>query len=171
MHIILLCLILNIDRFAASSWSGSPLSATWSSFSSSTYLSTLSNNRSSPNSVSAWIGHPLDPIGVLFDTLAEACVASEDYIPEVSSRHLNMEQIGDNRRRLHHIPVPGPEEAGQTYLILAFEVALIGECLVCYYLQLYMLQVSKTICLVRNADVRQITYVSFLCSTFVHCCR
>ena len=72
------------------------------------------------------MGHPLDPIGVLFDTLAEACIASEDQLPEISSRHLSIEPSGDNRKRLHHIPVPGVEP-GQTYLILAFEVALIGE--------------------------------------------
>ena len=73
------------------------------------------------------MGHPLDPIGVLFDTLAEACIASEDQLPEISSRHLSIEPSGDNRKRLHHIPVPGGVEPGQTYLILAFEVALIGE--------------------------------------------
>ena len=80
-----------------------------------------------PTNTTAWVGHPLDPIGVLFDTLAEACIASEDQLPEISSRHLSIEPSGDNRKRLHHIPVPGGVEPGQTYLILAFEVALIGE--------------------------------------------
>ena len=86
------------------------------------------SSRSQPTNSTAWVGHPLDPIGVLFDTLAEACIVSEDHLPEISSRHLSMEPSGENRKRLHHIPVPGAVESGQTYLILAFEVALIGEC-------------------------------------------
>lgn len=35
-------------------------------------------NSRAPLNTTAWVGHPLDPIGVLFDTLAEACVQSED---------------------------------------------------------------------------------------------
>ncbi|XP_070195342.1 zinc finger SWIM domain-containing protein 5-like [Littorina saxatilis] len=94
--------------------------------SSSALWNGASSSSRTPTNSTAWVGHPLDPIGVLFDTLAEACVASEDQLPEISSRHLSIEPSGENRKRLHHIPVPGGVESGQTYLILAFEVALIG---------------------------------------------
>ncbi|KAK7508339.1 hypothetical protein BaRGS_00000578 [Batillaria attramentaria] len=97
-----------IGRLLFSSWNGA------------------SSSSRTPANTTAWVGHPLDPIGVLFDTLAEACVASEDTLPEISSRHLTTETSSENRKRLHHIPVSGKVEPGQTYLMLAFEVALIG---------------------------------------------
>ena len=34
--------------------------------------------RHTPCNPIGWIGHPLDPIGVLFDTLCEACVVADD---------------------------------------------------------------------------------------------
>ena len=35
-------------------------------------------NRETPYTSIGWIGHPLDPIGVLFDTLCEACLVADD---------------------------------------------------------------------------------------------
>lgn len=38
-----------------------------------------------PPVTDGWVGHPLDPIGCLFDTLAEASIVPDDQIPRASS--------------------------------------------------------------------------------------
>lgn len=77
-----------------------------------------------------WIGHPLDPIGTLFDTLAEASVRPDPlgrYIyfsePAVSGD----EESGSNPPvRYQHVSASGGLHTGETYLCLAVEATLIG---------------------------------------------
>ncbi|KAK0052119.1 zinc finger SWIM domain-containing protein 5-like isoform X1 [Biomphalaria pfeifferi] len=82
--------------------------------------------RHPPYNPVGWIGHPLDPIGVLFDTLCEACVVADDVSQEFLSRHLNNDNANESRRRYQHVNIPGAAEQDQTYLTLAYEVALMG---------------------------------------------
>ncbi|XP_064605043.1 zinc finger SWIM domain-containing protein 5-like [Liolophura sinensis] len=99
-----------------------------------------------------WVGHPFDPIGCLFDTLAEASLSPEDNsshrASEASSsrssqrdrdrEHRDRDRDRDHRDRdrdhrdntnhmtpprYRHVPVP---EQHDSYLTLALEVALIG---------------------------------------------
>ncbi|GJQ79140.1 hypothetical protein Trydic_g5393 [Trypoxylus dichotomus] len=93
----------------------------------STFCSTTSIN--APANTDGWVGHPLDPIGCLFDTLADASIIPEDQRPRTPSYLdlVNMEdQHGNIRPRYHHVPVVGSRDRSETYLTLAFEVALIG---------------------------------------------
>ena len=102
-----------------------------------------------------WIGNPLDPIGSLFDTLAEASLTSdskplEHYYPtfptDSSQSSVNNSSLNSGvhsqedaaflsplhpipnhvKPRYQRISVPGPCEPGETYLTLAVEAALIG---------------------------------------------
>ncbi|GFT99338.1 zinc finger SWIM domain-containing protein 5 [Nephila pilipes] len=88
-----------------------------------------------------WIGHPLDPIGALFDTLAESSLLPEtpsldqyfDVTSLLNSSHLvNSSHLEEGsvmpreRPRYHHVPVPGSRDRSETYLSLAVEAALIG---------------------------------------------
>ncbi|CAH1988576.1 unnamed protein product [Acanthoscelides obtectus] len=68
-----------------------------------------------------WVGHPLDPIGCLFDTLSDASIIPDNDRPRTPS------YLDNNiRPRYHHVPVVGSRDRSETYLTLAFEVALIG---------------------------------------------
>ena len=76
-----------------------------------------------------WIGHPMDPIGALFDTLTEASL-----IPEDRGRmgfHLD-EPVQEEGivppppLRFRHIRVSGSRDRDETYLSLAVEAALLG---------------------------------------------
>ncbi|ESP05158.1 hypothetical protein LOTGIDRAFT_208096 [Lottia gigantea] len=69
-----------------------------------------------PSNAEGWVGHPLDPIGVLFDTLLEAC--TDDGRGGENSSH--------SSSRYHHIPLPSNTDNTESYLTLAMEVALIG---------------------------------------------
>lgn len=40
---------------------------------------------SNPSLVEGWVGHPLDPIGCLFDTLADASLVNDDTTPRAPS--------------------------------------------------------------------------------------
>ena len=42
-----------------------------------------------------WVGHPLDPIGCLFDTLAEASLVPDDHMPRLPT------YFGENLTCLH----------------------------------------------------------------------
>uniref|UniRef100_T1IH18 SWIM-type domain-containing protein n=1 Tax=Strigamia maritima TaxID=126957 RepID=T1IH18_STRMM len=97
-----------------------------------------------------WIGHALDPIGCLFDTLAEASVLPDDNLnidPIIGELRIKMASIlyqtvysemstdvtyngedGSNglSPRYQHVAVPGSRDRNESYLTLALEVALIG---------------------------------------------
>ena len=76
-----------------------------------------------------WIGHPMDPIGALFETLAEASL-----IPEDRGRmgfHLDdptQEEgvVPPPPLRYRHVRVSGSKDRDETYLTLAVEAALLG---------------------------------------------
>ncbi|XP_030750668.1 zinc finger SWIM domain-containing protein 4-like isoform X2 [Sitophilus oryzae] len=82
-----------------------------------------------PANPDGWVGHPLDPIGCLFDTLADASTVPDDQRPRTPS-YLDFvsmdEQLNNLRPRYHHVPVVGSRDRSETYLTLAFEIALIG---------------------------------------------
>uniref|UniRef100_A0A8V0Y5C4 SWIM-type domain-containing protein n=1 Tax=Gallus gallus TaxID=9031 RepID=A0A8V0Y5C4_CHICK len=71
-----------------------------------------------------WVGHPLDPIGTLFSSLMEACRVDDDNFHgfsdfmENTSQHKSLEY--------QHLPAHKFLEEGESYLMLAVEVALIG---------------------------------------------
>jgi len=76
-----------------------------------------------------WIGHPMDPIGALFDTLTEASL-----VPEDRGRmgfHLD-EPVQEEGivppppLRFRHIRVSGSRDRDETYLSLAAEAGLLG---------------------------------------------
>ncbi|KAL4235965.1 Zinc finger SWIM domain-containing protein 6 [Mactra antiquata] len=78
----------------------------------------------------AWVGHPLDPISVLFDTLLEASKAREESpqnLDPLSSR-LFFNENGSSCLpvRYIHKGIPGHCDSSESYLTLALEVALIG---------------------------------------------
>ncbi|XP_068083450.1 zinc finger SWIM domain-containing protein 5 [Anabrus simplex] len=76
-----------------------------------------------------WVGHPLDPVGCLFDTLAEASLIPDDQTPRLPSYFdpVGVEDTSPNvPPRYHHVPVVASRDRSETYLTLAVEVALIG---------------------------------------------
>ncbi|KAJ8960370.1 hypothetical protein NQ317_013980, partial [Molorchus minor] len=91
--------------------------------------SCLTTSINAPTNLDGWVGHPLDPIGCLFDTLADASVVPENERPRTPS-YLDLvgmeDQHNNIRPRYHHVPVVGSRDRSETYLTLAFEVALIG---------------------------------------------
>ena len=76
-----------------------------------------------------WIGHPMDPIGVLFEALAEASLIPEDRgrmgfhlddnVPEEGA-------VPPHPLRYRHIRVSGTKDRDETYLSLAVEAAVLG---------------------------------------------
>ncbi|XP_053438492.1 zinc finger SWIM domain-containing protein 4 isoform X2 [Nycticebus coucang] len=66
-----------------------------------------------------WVGHPLDPIGCLCRALLEACRLEEETLTLYSDS-------GSEKRKVvyQHVPVPG--SPGESYLVLALEVTLLG---------------------------------------------
>ncbi|KAL1501209.1 hypothetical protein ABEB36_006581 [Hypothenemus hampei] len=86
-------------------------------------------NINAPANQDGWVGHPLDPIGCLFDTLADASTIPDDQRPRTPT-YLELvsldEQHNNLRPRYQHVPVVGSRDRSETYLTLAFEVALIG---------------------------------------------
>ncbi|XP_066143681.1 zinc finger SWIM domain-containing protein 5-like isoform X1 [Euwallacea fornicatus] len=83
---------------------------------------------SAPANQDGWVGHPLDPIGCLFDTLADASTIPDDQRPRTPSYLdlVSMDEQHNLRPRYQHVPVVGSRDRAETYLTLAFEVALIG---------------------------------------------
>lgn len=103
------------------------------------------------NNTEGWVGHPLDPIGTLFDTLAEASLAPDSKPLDIyygsggsdsgsasanagigSSLHLDDHLMGispsspRDKPKYHHIIIPGAKDRNETYLCLAVEAGLIG---------------------------------------------
>ena len=76
-----------------------------------------------------WIGHPMDPIGALYDTLTEASLMPEDR--GRMGFHLD-EPVQEEGivpvapLRLRHVRVEGSSDPEETYLSLAVEAALLG---------------------------------------------
>jgi len=83
-----------------------------------------------PSATEGWIGHPLDPIGCLFDTLAEASLMPDDqsriqyYFDPVGLG--TDDQSSATPPHYQHVAVPGSRDRNESYLTLAMEVALIG---------------------------------------------
>ena len=76
-----------------------------------------------------WIGHPMDPIGALYDTLTEASLMPEDrgrmgfHLDEpVQEEGL----VAPAPLRYRHVRVEGSTDRDETYLSLAVEAALLG---------------------------------------------
>ena len=76
-----------------------------------------------------WIGHPMDPIGALYDTLTEASLMPEDrgrmgfHLDEpVQEEGL----VAPAPLRYRHVRVEGSSDRDETYLSLAVEAALLG---------------------------------------------
>ncbi|XP_050401843.2 zinc finger SWIM domain-containing protein 5 [Patella vulgata] len=87
-----------------------------------------------PSNAEGWVGHPLDPVGVLFDTLIEACTSPSDdnridwgvRNSNSNSTNNNGESSSQSSSRYHHGPLPGNMDNNESYLTLAMEVGLIG---------------------------------------------
>lgn len=80
--------------------------------------------------VEGWIGHPLDPIVVLYDTLIEA---STEEVPahdqDSRSEDSNSTVYKSSQQELKkfvHISTPGRVDEEESYLTLAVEVAMMG---------------------------------------------
>lgn len=84
-----------------------------------------------------WIGHPLNPIGCVFDILAGACLSREHHVHlHQHAHHLDLNNSSDeisahsenNREpfRYRRVYVPGQRSKRETYMSLALECALIG---------------------------------------------
>ncbi|XP_013410887.1 zinc finger SWIM domain-containing protein 5 isoform X2 [Lingula anatina] len=86
-----------------------------------------------PVSPEGWIGHPLDPIGCLFDTLLEASTAIDDSSSDSSVDSFSTRAFGGSdsssvtiATRYQHLPISGNRDHTESYLTLAIEVALMG---------------------------------------------
>ncbi|XP_023225369.1 zinc finger SWIM domain-containing protein 4-like [Centruroides sculpturatus] len=79
-----------------------------------------------------WIGHPLDPVGSLFDTLAESSLLPDaksfDQFYDFTIGNSNEDGSSPPREqpRYQHVVVPGSRDRSETFLSLAVEAALIG---------------------------------------------
>ena len=76
-----------------------------------------------------WVGHPMDPIGALFDTLAEASLVPEDRGRMGFHLDESVTEEGTTPApplRFRHVRVSGSRERDETYLALAVEAALLG---------------------------------------------
>ncbi|XP_066974337.1 zinc finger SWIM domain-containing protein 5-like isoform X2 [Macrobrachium rosenbergii] len=83
-----------------------------------------------PGALEGWVGHPLDPITCLFDTLAEASLLPED-LPRFQYHSdwlgvANEDATNLAPLRYRHVPIPGSNDPWESYLTLALEAALIG---------------------------------------------
>ncbi|XP_047482304.1 zinc finger SWIM domain-containing protein 4-like isoform X2 [Penaeus chinensis] len=83
-----------------------------------------------PGALEGWVGHPLDPITCLFDTLAEASLLPED-LPRFQYHSdwlgvANEDATNLAPLRYRHVPIPGSSDPWESYLTLALEAALIG---------------------------------------------
>ena len=80
------------------------------------------------SSYEGWVGHPLDPVGCLFDTLTKASLINPENTPAVAAEIFRPEESGSDSRspQYHHVLIPGSQDRNESYLTLALEVALIG---------------------------------------------
>ncbi|VDI08643.1 Hypothetical predicted protein [Mytilus galloprovincialis] len=80
------------------------------------------------NNIEGWIGHALDPLGVLSETLTEVSISHDtshrtDVV--VSSLLFNDDGNSCLPPRYHHVAIPGSHDRMESYLTLAVEAALI----------------------------------------------
>eukprot|EP00095_Tigriopus_kingsejongensis_P008306 maker-scaffold871_size86487-snap-gene-0.22 protein:Tk08306 transcript:maker-scaffold871_size86487-snap-gene-0.22-mRNA-1 annotation:"hypothetical protein DAPPUDRAFT_306274" len=86
-----------------------------------------------------WIGHPLNPIGCVFDILAGACISRDHHYGQIQQHphHLDLNTSSDEISsspsersrepyRYRRIYIPGQRSKRDTYMSLALECALIG---------------------------------------------
>ncbi|XP_077981379.1 zinc finger SWIM domain-containing protein 5-like [Glandiceps talaboti] len=84
------------------------------------------------NSKEGWIGHPLDPIGCLFDTFTHSSITQDDSNPNTGDNNstttnfASTSSIENSKAHYKHVKVPGSYDRNESYLMLAFESALIG---------------------------------------------
>lgn len=71
--------------------------------------------------IEGWIGHQLDPIVVLYDTLVEEAIG-----PQESDSDLKDNTEFEVVRNVTNVPLPECGNGNDTYLTLALEVALMG---------------------------------------------
>ncbi|XP_010327754.2 zinc finger SWIM domain-containing protein 4 isoform X2 [Saimiri boliviensis] len=73
-----------------------------------------------------WVGHPLDPIGCLCRALLEACRMEEETLTLYSAPAPSPPDTSPEKRKVayQHVPVPG--SPGESYLVVALEVVLLG---------------------------------------------
>ncbi|XP_010327753.2 zinc finger SWIM domain-containing protein 4 isoform X1 [Saimiri boliviensis] len=74
-----------------------------------------------------WVGHPLDPIGCLCRALLEACRMEEETLTLYSAAPApSPPDTSPEKRKVayQHVPVPG--SPGESYLVVALEVVLLG---------------------------------------------
>ncbi|XP_028909002.1 zinc finger SWIM domain-containing protein 4 isoform X2 [Ornithorhynchus anatinus] len=71
------------------------------------------------SSVEGWVGHPLDPIGCLCHAFLEACR------PDDEGLALYPDSTAERKKAIYqHVPIP--TNPGESYFMLALEVALVG---------------------------------------------
>jgi len=73
--------------------------------------------------IEGWIGHQLDPIVVLYDTLIEEAIGPQDSDSELKD---DAEASLSDKRTFSNISLPDCGTGSETYLTLALEVALMG---------------------------------------------
>ena len=109
----------------------------------------LENRRKQASCEEGWVGHPLNPIGCLYNILTEVSTVVEDS-PQPStsssssrsnsnnnannsrsnnnnnndSNSSNSEQ--QNSKRFQHLPIAGLRDSQESYLTMAVEVCLMG---------------------------------------------
>ncbi|KAM7368641.1 hypothetical protein PAMP_012958 [Pampus punctatissimus] len=84
----------------------------------------LHKGMTSVTNLEGWVGHPLDPIGTLFNTLMETGRSIED---DFSAPTLLSGSLGPCRRTEHPVcPAHRFLEEGESFMSLAVETALIG---------------------------------------------
>lgn len=76
-------------------------------------------------SAEGWIGHPLDPIVVLYDTLIEAASVDETSA-ETDSRDETSKPSQQDTKSFVHVPTTGRIDNEESYLTIAVEVAMMG---------------------------------------------
>ncbi|TFK01332.1 tetraspanin-15-like [Platysternon megacephalum] len=82
----------------------------------------LHKGSTSITNLEGWVGHPLDPIGCLCRTLLEPCRTDQEGLS------LYPDAAADGKKKVlyQHVPVPSSPSSGESYLVLALEVALVG---------------------------------------------
>lgn len=79
----------------------------------------LHKGTTSITNLEGWVGHPLDPIGCLCRTFLEACRMDDEGLA------LYPDSAAEPKKALYqHVPVPS--SPGESYFMLALEVALLG---------------------------------------------
>ncbi|XP_071800276.1 zinc finger SWIM domain-containing protein 6-like [Asterias amurensis] len=78
------------------------------------------------SSAEAWVGHPLDPIGCLMDTLLDASLTIDGSPSSSDASNADIPGSSSTLRQYRHVAIPGSHNQQETYLTLAYEVVLIG---------------------------------------------